>query len=55
MPIDNLLYRGQDALRRALELKEEVARLAASPGKNTARLYELQREVFDLVELGLSA
>ena len=55
VPIESLLYRGQNALRRALELKEEVARLAASPGKNTARLYDLQREVFDLVELGLSA
>jgi hypothetical protein len=55
VPIESLLYRGQDALRRALDLKAELASLAASPGKNTSRLYELQREVFDLVELGLSA
>ncbi len=55
VPIETLLYNGQAALRRALELKAEVAALAASPGQASARLYELQREVFDLVELGLSA
>ena len=55
VPIETLLYNGQSALRRALELKAELAALAASPGQASARLYELQREVFDLVELGLSA
>ena len=55
VPIEALLYNGQAALRRALELKAELAALAASPGQASARLYELQREVFDLVELGLSA
>jgi hypothetical protein len=55
VPVESLLYRGQDALHRALELKAELAALAAAPGSATARLYELQREVFDLVELGLSA
>ena len=55
VPIETLLYNGQAALRRALELKAELAALAASPGQASARLYELQREVFDLVELGLSA
>jgi hypothetical protein len=55
VPVEDLLYRGQDALRRALELRAELAALAAAPGAGTARLYELQREVFDLVELGLSA
>ncbi|MGA2384480.1 MAG: hypothetical protein ABSG61_13720 [Gemmatimonadales bacterium] len=55
VPIESILYRGQAALRRALELKSELATLAASPGQASGRLYELQREVFDLVELGLSA
>jgi hypothetical protein len=55
VPIESLLYRGQAALRRVLELRTELAALAASPGTAPARLYELQREVFDLVELGLSA
>ena len=55
VPIEALLYNGQAALRRALELKAEMAALATSPGQVSARLYELQREVFDLVELGLSA
>jgi hypothetical protein len=55
VPIESLLYNGQAALRRALELKAELAALAASPGQASARLYELQHEVFDLVELGLGA
>lgn len=55
VPIESLLYRGQDALRRALDLKAELAALASTPGKASSRLYELQREVFDLVELGLRA
>ncbi|HVO35997.1 MAG TPA: hypothetical protein VMT21_10550 [Gemmatimonadales bacterium] len=55
VPIESLLYRGQGALRRALELKAELATLAAAPGLAASRLYELQREVFDLVELGLGA
>jgi len=55
VPIETLLYRGQTALRRALELRSDLAALARAPGNDAARLYELQREVFDLVELGLSA
>ena len=55
VPIESLVYRGQAALRRALELKTELTALAASPDTAPAKLYALQREVFDLVELGLSA
>jgi hypothetical protein len=52
VPIENLLYRGPDALRRVLDLKSEFAALAAAGGPSP-RLMDLQREVFDLVELGL--
>lgn len=55
VPIESLLYRGPGALRRALELKGELAALAASPNSMSPRLLDLQREVFDLVELGLGA
>lgn len=52
VPIESLLYRGDRALRRILELKPEVAAAAASGGDG-ARLTSLLNEVFDLVELGL--
>ena len=55
VPIEHLLYHGQAALRRALELRAELAALATASGPPPARLSELQREVFDLVELGLRA
>ena len=55
VPIEHLLYDGQAALRRALELRAELAALVTAPGQSAARLSELQREVFDLVELGLRA
>jgi hypothetical protein len=55
VPIETLLFHGQDALRRALELKADIAALAAAPGGASPRLNDLQREVFDLIELGLGA
>jgi hypothetical protein len=51
VPIENLLYRGDAALRRALELKPAI--LAAAGGADGAQLRDLLHEVFDLVELGL--
>jgi hypothetical protein len=53
VPIESLLYRGDRALARILELRPEV--LAAAHGANGADLKALLLEVFDLVELGRSA
>jgi len=52
--VESLLYRGDAALRRALELKRELA-AATSAGATPARLNALINEVFDLVELGLGS
>jgi chemotaxis protein histidine kinase CheA len=52
VPIESLLYSGDAAVRRLRELKAEID--AATRNKD-ARLPELIREVFDLVELGLGA
>ena len=52
MPIDCLLYSGASALRRALELREQ---LAAAARDDDARFQALLNEVFDLVELGIGS
>ncbi len=52
VPIESLLYAGDAAVRRLRELKAEID--AATRNKD-ARLPDLIREVFDLVELGLGA
>jgi len=53
VPIESLLYRGDRALQRILELKPELA-AAATGGGDGARLTALLNEVFDLAELGLN-
>jgi len=53
VPVEDLLYRGEAALRRILELKPELQNAADSPSGGE-RLHDLLREVFDLVELGLA-
>jgi hypothetical protein len=53
VPMEALIYRGERALRRALELRQEVDALAAAAQNGDPRLTTLLREVFDLVELGL--
>ena len=55
VPIEVLLYRGTDALERAVALRQEVEELLAAHDGGSPRLSELLGEVFDLVELGLSA
>ncbi len=52
VPIESLLYSGEAAVRRLRKLRAEID--AATRNKD-ARLPELIREVFDLVELGLGA
>jgi hypothetical protein len=52
--IESLLYRGDAALRRALELKPEVL-AALRAGGADAQLQALLHEVLDLVELGAGA
>ncbi len=51
VPIQTLLYSGEGALRRVLELRAELDTM----GPSDARLKPLLHEVFDLVELGLGA
>jgi hypothetical protein len=51
VPVESLLYRGEAALRRALELKSAVL-AAFSSGADGAKLKALMEEVLDLVELG---
>lgn len=53
MPIEALVYRGERALRRALELRGDIDAIAAAGANGDPRLPALLREVFDLVELGL--
>lgn len=48
--MESLLYRGEDALRRALELRSELEEAVAED----ARARALLEEVFDLIELGLA-
>jgi HPt (histidine-containing phosphotransfer) domain-containing protein len=55
VPIEDLLYRGRDALERAVALKQEIEQLLAAHDGGSPRLTDLLREVFDLVELGLGA
>jgi hypothetical protein len=52
VPVETLLYGGEAALRRVLELKPELLAAAQAPD-GQARLQVLLREVLDLVELGL--
>jgi hypothetical protein len=52
VPIETLLYRGASAVRRLHELKAEIE---VATRQQDARLPEMIREVFDLVELGLGA
>jgi len=51
--IESLLYGGERALRRILELKPEL--VAAADANGDARFHALLSEVLDLVELGLGA
>ena len=53
--IDTLLLRGEPALRRALEIRPEVEAAAQLGSGGAIRLDELLRELFELVELGLSS
>ena len=55
VPIEDLLYRGADALTRAVTLRQEIEELLAIRDGDSPRLSELLREVFDLIELGLGA
>ena len=50
VPVETLLYRGDAALRRIMELKPEIAAESNSPGP---RLQALIHEMLDLVELSL--
>lgn len=50
IPVESVLYRGEAALRRALEL-ESLLEAEVSPDSRAA---ELQEELFDLIRLGLS-
>ena len=54
VPIESLLYGGERALRRILELKPELV-AAADAANGDARFHALLSEVLDLVELGLGA
>ncbi len=53
LPIADLCYRGQDAVDRAMNLREEIMSSLADPAGDRSRLAELVEEVFDLVQLGL--
>jgi hypothetical protein len=55
VPIEDLLYGGSAALKRAVALRQEIEDLLAGHDGASLRLPELLREVFDLVELGLGA
>jgi len=52
VPVEELLYRGERALRRALELKPD---LLAALRAGDPRLHALVSEVTDLLELGVGA
>jgi len=54
VPIESLLYGGERALRRILELKPELV-AAADAASGDAHFHALLSEVLDLVELGLGA
>jgi hypothetical protein len=54
VPIESLLFRGDAALHRVLELKGDLL-AAARAGDGGDRLNDLLREVFDLVQLGLGS
>ena len=51
VPVQTLVYSGEGALRRVLQLRAELDTM----GPNDPRLKPLLHEVFDLVELGLGA
>jgi hypothetical protein len=53
VPVESLLYGGERALRRILDLKSEL--IAAADAGGDERLHALLDEVLDLVELGLGA
>jgi chemotaxis protein histidine kinase CheA len=55
VPIESLLYRGDRALARILELKPQLVAAASGAGDGGASLNALLAEVFDLVELGRGA
>jgi hypothetical protein len=48
VPIEQLLYRGRGALRRATELRDEVRRSGAAPSADAVA------ELFDLLDLALA-
>lgn len=52
VPVEDLLLRGEAALREALALRPEVERLAADGGSGP-ELRERMAELFDLISLGL--
>jgi chemotaxis protein histidine kinase CheA len=54
VPIQELLLRGDRALRRALELRPEVERLVAGEPPSSAAAAEIVAELFDLIQLGMS-
>ncbi len=53
--IETLLYRGGDALRRALALQPQLDARLAAEGPGGPGVAALLHEVFDLIELGLGA
>ncbi|OYV66964.1 MAG: hypothetical protein B7Z72_10410, partial [Gemmatimonadetes bacterium 21-71-4] len=53
--IETLLYRGPDALTHALALQSQLDALLAAEGPGGPGVAPLFREVFDLIQLGLSA
>ncbi|HET7322394.1 MAG TPA: Hpt domain-containing protein [Longimicrobiaceae bacterium] len=54
VPVQSLLFRGEAALREALRLRPHVEALAREAAPNADALAEGLREIFDLVELGLT-
>jgi hypothetical protein len=55
VPIEDLVFRGDDALREALTLRPAFDALARGDAIPERQLADLVHEVFDLIELGLSS
>jgi hypothetical protein len=53
IPIAELCYRGEDALKRAVGLRARI-RTAMEAGQDRTDLRDLIEEALDLVELGLA-
>lgn len=55
VPVEDLLLRGEAALREALLLREPLRELAADPARGAGALQRRLDELFDLVELATEA